>query len=289
MSQADSIESRIAQNYGALSEKLRVAADYVVENPLDVATRSLRALSGASDVSPATFSRLARALDFDSFEHMREAFRIKMSDNVLTFSEKAERLRRESNAQTTMLERQSMACIANIEALVRGTDEAQLNAAAKALASARAVKLFGALGSTGVVEYLAYLANYFAPNWSLTGRTGASLGADLAALGKGDVLFVVTKTPHVRRAVMAAKMAKKAGACVILITDFHFCPALPHADHSFIVASESPQFFSSYVATLVLIEALIAMIIASSPDDSTEAIRRVEHQNRALNEYWAED
>ena len=56
-----SLEERIADRYTDLSGQLRKAADYTMSHPIDVASRSLRNLSQTANVSPATFSRLARA------------------------------------------------------------------------------------------------------------------------------------------------------------------------------------------------------------------------------------
>jgi DNA-binding MurR/RpiR family transcriptional regulator len=66
------------------------------------------------------------------------------------------------------------------------------------------------------------------------------------------------------------------------------CPGLAHATHGFIVPTESPQFFSSYAVTIVLIETLLAMIVATSEADVTAAIQRVEANNQVLGEYLVE-
>lgn len=282
------IEERVAAHYGVLSAQLRRAADYVVANPFDLATLSLRTISANSHVSPATFSRLSRALGYGDFAEMKEQSRHSVGQQVLSFSEKAEALRANGDGDGSILERQSSACIDNIHAMTRAMDETRLKQAAECLRNARQVLLFGALGSTGIVEYMAYLARYFAPNWTLTGRMGDSLGASVATLAKGDAVLIVTKTPYVHRAVVAARLAREQGADVVLFTDLPQSPAIPYASHAFVVPSESPQFFSSYAATLVLVETLIAMIVASSGEETTASIRKVEAENRALGEYWSD-
>lgn len=288
MNHPRTLEDRVAERYAGLSGQLRKAADYVMDNPLEIASRSLRAISVESDVSPATFSRLARALGYETFEDMKDVSRQSVGQQVLSLSEKAERLRQADLSGTSMLQRQSTACIGNIETFVRRADEAKLEEAATLLRCADRVVLLGALASTGMTEYMAYLAHYFAPNWSLAGRMGASLGAQVAKLQPGDVVFIVTKSPYAHRAVTAAKLARDRSADVVLITDSHKCPGLAHATHGFVVPSDSPQFFSSYVVTLVLIETLIAMIVAASEADATAAIRTVEAKNQELGEYWTE-
>lgn len=287
MKRAISIEDRVAGCYGDLSARLRDAADYVVNNPVDIATRSLRSVSAASGVSPATLSRLARVLGFDSYEELREQSREAVGSRVFSFSEKAALLEAQAGACEAMLDRQAAACMGNITRLVQDVNRSRLQQAVDALEQARNVILFGAFGSTGIVEYMSYLANYFATNWTLAGRMGASLGSALASMEAEDVLLVVTKAPYARRAIVATETARSRGAQTILITDTHACPAIGSATCHFIVPSDSPQFFSSYAATLVLMETMIAMLVAQSERNPSLRIREVEESNRSLGEFWA--
>ncbi len=282
------IEDRVSQHYDTLSAKLRAAADYVVANQLDVATRSLRNVSATSGLAPATFSRLARALEFDTFEALRETCRGALWDRGASFADRAARLTGSPAAEGSILERHSSACARNISDMSDAQHNARLAATVDVLAQAGQVLLFGTFSSTGIVEYMAYLAQYCRPNWSLAGRMGTSLGQAVTDLGAGDVLLIVTKTPYARRAVAAADLARENGAKVVVITDSHTCPALKFAAFSFIVPSDSPQFFSSYAATIALIETMIAMLVAQDPDRASARIREVELQNQRLGEFWAD-
>ncbi|MEM6465760.1 MAG: MurR/RpiR family transcriptional regulator [Pseudomonadota bacterium] len=282
------LEERVAERYAGLSSQLRKAADYVLAHPLDIASRSLRTISSESEVSPATFSRLSRALGYETFEQMKDISRLSVGRRVVSLSEKAELLRSGNTSQQSMFAQQSAACIGNIETFRDRMDDRKLEQAATLLRNAKHVVLVGALASTGIMEYMAYIAQFFAANWSIAGRVGASMGSELAKLGKGDVVFIVTMSPYATRAIGAAKQAREAGADVILVTDALECPGLAHATHGFVVPTDSPQFFSSYAVTIVLIETLIAMIVATSEADVTAAIQKVEANNQLLGEYWAE-
>lgn len=286
MSNANRLQERVAESYADLSVKLKAAADFVVTNQTDVATRSLRAVSAASGVSPATLSRLARSLKFESYEDMRELCRETIGERSLSFSERAEQLKNDPEASHSMLERQAAACIDNISNLAKDLNRERLQEAVASLVEARSVVLFGAFGSTGIVEYLAYLANYFATNWTLAGRMGASLGAALSTLRHNDVLLIVTKSPYAKKAVRAAEYASEVGATVIIVSDSHTCPAIKFATFPFIVPSDSPQFFSSYAATLSLLETMIAMLVAQSGEDASQRIRDVERRNQSLGDFW---
>lgn len=281
-------EERLAAEYDGLSKQLKAAADYIVENQVDTATRSLRSISEASKVSPATFSRLARALGFSNYEELRELLRGALGRSVSSMTDKATQLQQEATGgdQTPFLIRQSAACVANIDHLTQNVPQDRLQQAVRILNNARNVLLLGSLSSTGIVEYMAYLANYFTDNWRIAGRAGASLGAEISALNKNDVMLVVTKPPFARRTLEGVRAAERKGAKVIVITDTHSCPVLAKADAGFIVATDSPQFFSSYAATIVLIETIIGMLVAGSGKTAKQQIFEVECLNQKFGETW---
>lgn len=286
---AATIEERISQHYAGLSGKLQVTADYVAENPVDIATRSLRSLAATSGVSPATFSRLARALGYDDYEGMREDARRAMGRRMSSFSERAHALLSAASPLDgdMHLHRQAAACMSNIARLDRDVSGEALERAADALHTARSVLLVGSLGSSGIVDYFAYLAHWFSPNWAVAGRNGTTLAAAVARMNPGDAMLAVSKAPYAHRTIAAVKAAQERGISVVVITDSHTSPALAFADHGFVVPTESPQFFSSYAATLVLIETIVTMLLARAGESAEDMIREAENQIHALGETWA--
>lgn len=280
-------ETRLTEKYDGLSGSLRTAADYLAENPVDIATRPLRKVASDSGISPAAFSRLARTLDYSGFADLREEMRAKINRRVNNFAEQAEVLQRAHGAgEADFIDAHFAACQSNLRNFINDLDRERLNAAVDCIAKARRVLLLGALGSTGVAEYLSYMANFCADNWTMANRMGASLGSALVGLDARDVLIIVTKPPFSGHALRAAKLARQQGCYVILITDTHTCPALKHASAHFIVPTQSPQFYSSYVVTMFLVESLIGILVSRSGPEARERISEVEGANRILAEVW---
>lgn len=282
------IQQHIAHYYSGLSVRLQEAADYVVAHPVDVATRSLRQVSVSAGLAPATFTRLARALGFDSFEQLRELCRNSVRHRPLPFTEKAAQLVNAKNEGQSQpfLHRHIAACINNIDVMSRQLDLDALDKTADFLSKARSVALFGAYSSTGIVDYFSYLARYFDPQWRVVGRHGASLSSSLVGLDERDAMVLLTKVPFAKRGILAAKMASDHGVKLLLITDSHTCPAIDYADTHFIVPSDSPQFFSSYVASLVLIETLVGMLVSRAGPKAQARIEEIETLNHRYGEFW---
>lgn len=289
MKQKVTIEDRVASRYEALSAQLRAAADYIVENPVDIATRSLRSVAASSGLNPPTFSRLVRALDFESYEEMRELCRDTISRQTVSFSERVQRLQSEElsdEIRDNFLLRQSAASVTSIEKQANSLDFVKLEAAVDAIGKARQVILVGALASAGIAEYLAYLGRWIADRWLMVGRNGISLGPALAQATSDDVMIVITMSPFGKRSMNGAKIAAEKGVFLIVITDRHSCPALKQASVGFIVPTESPQFFSSYVSTVVLIESMMGMLVSRAGKQASTRIQQVEIINHRLEEYW---
>lgn len=280
-----SFEQRLAQKYDGLSKRLREAGDYVARNPVNTATRSLRSVAGEAGLAPATFSRLARTLDYESFEQLREVMRRKIDRRVNSFAVRADRLRQDHETGTlNFFDAHQKACLDNVEALSSSIDQEQLAATVDQLHRSRKVLVLGALGSTGIAEYMSYMANFLTDNWHMAGRMGASLGSSLAGLDKNDALVIVTKPPFARKVLLAAEVAKQNGAYVVVLTDNHACPALRVADSGFLIKTDSPHFYSSYVATVFLVETIIGMLASRVGPEATDRIAEVESRNRRLEE-----
>lgn len=278
-------EHRLAEKYGELSARLQQAGDYLAANPLDTASRSLRTVAEESGIAPASFSRLARALGYEGFEDLREAMRVQIGRRVSSFAARAEDLRQTQGEQPQVfLDNARASAIANLNQLAAGIDTAQLEQTAARLATARNVLILGALGSTGIAEYAGYMGNFLGPNWKQAGRMGGSIGSAICDLTDRDALILITKAPYATVSIRAAEEARAQGAYVMVISSSHTCPALRGADSGFIVPSEGLNFFSSYVATVFLLETLVAMIARSSGPETSERIAEIERQSRVLGE-----
>ena len=250
-------------------------------------SRTVRTVSRDSGVSPAAFTRLSRALEYTDFEELREEMRERIEQRVNDFAHKAKQLQQDHSAsQTGFLDAHLAACQSNLQRFGQTVDRVLLDQVVDRVTSAKKVLLLGALGSTGVVEYLSYMANLCTTNWNMASRMGASLGAGLTELDDGDVLIVVTKPPFAERSIKAAQLAKDRGVYVVVVSDTHMCPALRHASAGFVLPTASPHFFSSYVTTMFFVEALIGMVVSRSGEAARTRIAEVEQTNKILAEVW---
>jgi len=288
---APSIQERIGAHFEALSPQLKIAARFVAEHPHRIAMRSLRQIASEAGLTPPTLSRLARAVGCADYEALRDICRQETTRRSQTYADKAKQLQARGEGESLhepggLIRRQAAAAVANIEMLLASVDARKLELAAGILSRSDRVLLVGSLSSTAFADYAGYMANMAFANWEVAGQSGVSLPAAFIDLGRRDTVLVLTKSPYARRSIEAARIAKAAGAKVIAITDGVHSPVIAFATISFIVCTESPNFFPSHAATLVLFEALIGMVVRGGGKKAQSRIAAIESANRSNGEYW---
>ena len=290
MSEA-SIRDQVVERFPALSPQLRRAAQFVLDYPDEIATRSLRHVAREAALPPPTFSRLARAMGYESYDALRELCRGEIRQRKSRFADKALALLEPegggpSAQQNPFVVRQAAAAISNIQALLETIDVQALELAARKLARARKVVVIGSLSAYAFVDYVSYIAAMALPNWRVAGRSGSSLASAVVELGKRDAVLVMTHEPYSARSVRAASFAREQEAHVVGITDGAQSPVAAIANTLFLVSTDSPQFFPSHVAALVLLESLMGMVVREKGAAAQQRIAAVEQENYVLGEYW---
>ena len=260
-------------------------------NPDEVATRTLRQIAKAANLTPPTLSRLARALDCETYEDLREICRVEMKRRHRVLADKAQALLQLSSegapaGKSGVFLVQARSALDNIQEMMESVELDKMRKAADALARARKVVLFGTSSGLAMVDYFRCMASMAFDNWRVAGADGALWASEMSKLGPDDVVFVVSIRPYGGRPVRAAKIARDAGATVIAITDSLQSPYGGIASNCFIVKTESPQFFPSHAAPLVLIEGLMGMVVRRAGKQAAGRIRSTESTAHEMREYW---
>lgn len=289
------IQDCIVKSFNTLSPKLRSAAEYINRHPEEVATHTLREVAEAAGLTPPTLSRLARALEFETYEELREVCRRELKRRHRILAEKADALLRLSSGKGKndggkpgVFLLQARSAIENVQNLMDTIDEEKLKSAADILATARTVLLVGTGSGGALANYLISMARLAFGNWRITGSGGALWSAEVSKLAAGDAVFVVSNRPYGNLTVRAAQAAREAGANVIAVTDGLDSPFGSIASQCFVVRTESPQFFPSHIAAMVLIEGLMGMVVQRAGKRAAAQIEKTESTAFAIGEYWAE-
>jgi DNA-binding MurR/RpiR family transcriptional regulator len=267
--------NRLTSEWDALTPEAQKAARYVLENPQDVGVSTVREIAEAANVKPNTFVRMARQVGFDGYEDFRAPFRDAIRNGTASFPDRARWLQTLSagGEMGALYADMIAAMISNIEESFSGISADDLVAAARSIWASRRTFVLGVGVNSANAQNFTYLARTGMEAFHAIPRPGSTAVDDLARADERDVLIAMTMKPYRSEVVEAVRIAHEQGVLVVGISDSPASPIVLNAQHKFVLAVDTPQFFPSSVSTIALLETLLSFVIAEA---SGEIVGRVE-------------
>ncbi len=278
---------RMARKLPGLAPQVRKVAKFILKNPGSVGTLSMRKLAIDADVPAPTLPRLAKALDYGTYEYFRNVFRNHLQGHA-GYAEQAGQLQRFSSGDDTtgLISTFRQASLQNIEHLFATLDASVAEEVADKLVSARKVFVVGMQASFAAAAYFHYVGAMAYGNWVLLDNRNGDIAERAMDMSEDDVVVAIAMPPCARESIIVAEFAHDRGATVIGITNSRATALAARADIILIVAMQSPQFFESFVTTMLLLEVLVGLVVAQGGREVVSKIDRVEECRRHLGEYW---
>lgn len=276
----DEIEKKLETEFNQLPTKMKVAARYVLNSPVQIAMNSMRTSAANAGVQPAVMLRLARYLGFDSFDSFRACYQAWVSSPAETLYKRAEALTRRTGAGH---EQKLIADILNttVRNIGETLGEKNLDALYKTVELIKNAKKNYVLGVRSLfpVAYtLHYSCNTIFDNFFLLGGFGQTIIDEVRRIGKEDVLTVFSFFPYSNTASAVAEFASERGAHVIAITDSVVSPVARCANISILSPTSSPTMFPSILPAMVVAESLSALLVAGEKQRGLAQVQDIHAQ-----------
>ena len=274
----------------ALTPEAQKAARYVLENPNDVGVSTVREIAEAANVKPNTFVRMARQVGFDGYDDFRAPFREAIRKGAVSFPDRARWLQdiRKSGDLGGLYADMVEGAIRNFEETYAGIDAEALKSAAEAIWASRQVFTLGVGVNNSNARNFTYLASTGMVQFHAIPRPGSTPTDDLAWADSRDVLIVMSMRPYRTEVVAAIEVASEQGMTIIGLSDSPASPIIRAANHSFVVAVDTPQFFPSSVSTISVLETLLSFIIAVASEEIVERVEKFHTRRHQLGIYLEE-
>ena len=281
---------RLSDEWDALTPEAQKAARYVLENPNDVGVSTVREIAEAANVKPNTFVRMARQVGFEGYDDFREPFREAIRKGQVSFPDRARWLQsiQKRGELGALYADMVQSALRNIEETFSGIDETRLQAAAEAIWNSNHVYTLGVGVNNANARNFTYLASTGMVQFHAIPRPGSVPVDDLAWAGPRDVLIAITCKPYRSEVLEAITVAREQGVTVIGISDSPASPVILNADHGFVVAVDTPQFFPSSIATIALLECLLSFVIATASPEIVERVEKFHARRHQLGIYHDE-
>ncbi len=237
---------KIRALYDTLKSAERRLVDYLLENPFDVQGSTIVEMAGRAGCSEATIVRLSKKLGFEGFPELKAAFGsedgqsrkfeyegIVAGDDCMTVMKKVFDATRDALNDT-------------FDLLVPEDHE---RAVEVLLGASRIV--FAGLGDAGVVAMEA-CQRFLRIGVNCNASEDPDLQLIFAEhLQKDDVFFAISHTGRSRTILDATRRATKAGATVILITNYPVSPLAKHSDVVLLTAAFSRHLTGEVISKRV--------------------------------------
>ncbi|NHV10249.1 MurR/RpiR family transcriptional regulator [Cronobacter turicensis] len=255
MSDNENLLLKLRQELSGFSPTQRKLGEYVLGDPARVLYLTITELARESDTSEASVTRLCRTLGCKGYTEFKMALALDV--------QRGQAPRAQNGDALDALVEESVQALRDTAQLL---DRAMLERAAQALHQAGSVQIYGVAASAIIGEYLHYkLLRLGKPAQLLSDMHRASMNA--TTLGKTDLVVAISSSGSTRDLLHAVKLARKAGAPVLTLSNTPRSPLASISDMLLVAAKpEGPLnagALNAKVGAMLLVELLTASLIAS--------------------------
>ncbi|EKM0361542.1 MurR/RpiR family transcriptional regulator [Cronobacter turicensis] len=255
MSDHENLLLKLRQELSGFSPTQRKLGEYVLGDPARVLYLTITELARESDTSEASVTRLCRTLGCKGYTEFKMALALDV--------QRGQAPRAQNGDALDALVDESVQALRDTAQLL---DRAMLERAAQALHQAGSVQIYGVAASAIIGEYLHYkLLRLGKPAHLFSDMHRASMNA--TTLGERDLVVAISSSGSTRDLLHAVKLARKAGAPVLTLSNTPRSPLASISDMLLVAAKpEGPLnagALNAKVGAMLLVELLTASLIAS--------------------------
>ena len=283
----DDLRQQLWDAYADLSPQMKVAASYVLENPADVAFKSVRQLAKAADVHPSTIVRLAQVAGFATFDPFRAVFQKGVQVTEVRLDERAAALQKDGRwgEGSDAFVEIGKATMRNLTSLFQPDTHKVVQRIANAILDADRVYVSGYRSSFAFAHYLAYAGKIAIPSIELLESPDGSHFDILGQAGPRDLIILFTFAPYASEGGRLLTVGKKRGCRVVTITDGMSSPAVPLSDMGLFVPMAGPQLLPSLVPAASACELILAECARLGGTSVVDNLRSFREQVHAVEGY----
>lgn len=270
------VRDLIRVNYQSLTPSERKFAQTLLDNYPSAGLTSITVAAGNADVSVPTVARMVGKLGFKGYPQFHQALLKELEAKASGPTQRRANWASEA-PETHHLNRFAETVTQNIGQTFANIDTAQFDAAVRLMGDTNA-HLY-VVGGRITQALAAYAFTHFqAVRERVTHMTASSATWPHYVLDmeEGDILLMFDIRRYETNLQRLAEIARTNGVHVVLITDQWISPVAESADHTFTCWVEIPSAWDSNVATMMLLEALIAAVQEESWPRTRERYERLE-------------
>ena len=277
------LHKKIVAVFRRLPENQQKVANYILEQPNELAFVTSDTLARRLKISKPTIVRFARSLGYKGFTDLQQESVGALHSDLSTIPTFLEDLKKQMHNEA--LGRVVEAELQNINESLSHFDRAVFNDVVELLLRAEHVYTMGLGISALLAQILAYELRQVAVRAQSLAGGPMRFVEMLALAGARDVAVGFSFPPYSRETIDAAAFAKKRGMKVIAFTDARTSPMTFHADQVIVVQTKNMLYTNSISAVSILMNAIVTALALKNKDAITPVMGAVSKAMHETDQY----
>ncbi|RYE08253.1 MAG: MurR/RpiR family transcriptional regulator [Hyphomicrobiales bacterium] len=271
----DDVIAEMRASYDRLTQSQKRIAEFVVDEPEQVAFSTVDQVANKLGINPSTIVRFTYRLGLAGFPDLQSRIQQRLKSRL----ERAENIN-DGHGSLGHLEGTSFVAslqqdMKNLHRTVEQLSKEDLEAAVSMLVKARRVYVCAGLSSYAVAHFFALILDRLRSDTVLVSGDGAMSSSHLSEIGKNDVLVAFTFPPYAATTRQMASWAKESGAKVLAVTDTPISAVGQIADTVLLAACSGTGLQNSLVGAMAVSNTVLNGVTAAQGNSAMERYRRL--------------
>lgn len=269
-----------------LTKTQKLIAKYVLDHSSDACFMTSTDIADTLGVSESSVVRFSRSLGYSGFMDFQKALRKDYQDKVLSISSAitvpSQRIakRAKLDSDSDYIKRHYKNAARNLESIFSSNSPAVFEEAADLIINSKHKYIVASRGNACLGDYFLLYLKHMLRDVDTTSSASISPIDHLCNITKDDCLIVFSYPRYSSMDKLTLKMAKDAGASIVLFTDKPSALLVPYATTLITVPVDSNAFFNSLVAAQFACEALL--------DAISHRVKGIEKRLKKIDQYLSE-
>jgi len=241
-------------------------ADYIIDNIGAFCFMTSTELAQTLSVSHSSIIRFTKTLGFQGYsdfqKFVREIYNTQIDEQKyqIAIPSKLLKTKMAHFPDSSIITAVTALAVENIQSILEKNSEETFESAANALIESKNKYLVGYRGTQSTISFLSIILKHMLPNVHPGPAPGLNTFDYLSDISSEDSIIIVSFPRYSKICYLAAEMAHKVGAKVIILTDSPTAPLAKFADFLFTMNVASLTFHNSQAISIICAEILTTIV-----------------------------
>jgi len=269
----------LEKNYKRLTTTQKNISNYIISNLFEIAFLNTDDLASRVNTTPSSIVRFAKTIGFHGFPELQKKIQEIVLDKIESMGQLERAKRFKLKSSKSVISTSLLKDISSLEHLIKLINEENIKEFCKIIISSKKIFIIANRGSFSVGHFLYFELRKILGDCSFINDLDGSFFDNARVLGKNDLVIAISFPRYSTKTIKFVEYSKKKKITVLSITDNKTSPLYSISNLCLFCPVKVATFFSSKVAPLALVNAIICEIFSQNYKQS---IHNIESEEQIL-------